>query len=220
MKKVFLTLAAAALIFSCNKKDEVEPMDLRLNSYFKMDGDLKDSTGKLLAEPVDITFGAKTALFNGTSSYAKIPATGTIATPNKLSLSLSFKATYKDITLKPRLLQIVDKQDNAIEIYIENSRVVLTNWSEAQEKNLVKIITPTSPDLMKWHKVDANINFETNVVSLYVDGQLVKTVTGVTLAKPGDATLILGRHEHTNDNPMDYYHGELDNVSILETLAD
>lgn len=218
MKKVFLTLVAAALIFSCKNKDEVAPADPKMNSYFKMEGELKDSTGKLSAEVIDITFTSGRAVFNGVTSYAKIPATGTIATPNKLSLSLAFKANYKDPSLKPRMLQMIDNQGNSIEIYIENSRVVLANWSESLDKNVVKIITPSSPDLLKWHKVDAIMDFEANTMSLYVDGQLVRTATGVTLAKPGDATVILGRHEHSNVAPMDYYLGELDNVSILETL--
>jgi hypothetical protein len=220
MKKVLLTLAAAAFIFSCNKKEEVKPADLRLNSVFKMDGDLKDSTGKLSAEPIDLTFGVGTAIFNGTSSYAKIPATGNITVPNRLSLSLSFKATYNDALQKPRLLQLIDQDGHAIEIYIENSRVALANWSETQKRNTVKIFTPSSPDMKAWHKVVATMNFETNEISLYVDNQLVRTVTGTPLAKPGKATLILGRHEHPNTDPADYYMGELDNVRIEELTAE
>ncbi len=220
MKKVLLTLAVAAFIFSCNKKEDVKPADLRLNSYFKMDGGLKDSTGRLSAEPIDLTFGAGTALFNGTSSYGKIPATGSIAVPNKLSLSLSFKATYKDAMQTPRMLQLIDQEGNAIEIYIENSRVALTNWSESQKKNTMKIFTPSSPDMKAWHKVVATMNFETNEISLYVDDKLVNTVTGKTLAKPKNATLILGRHEHLNADPTDYYQGELDNLLIEELIAE
>jgi hypothetical protein len=64
------------------------------------------------------------------------------------------------------------------------------------------------------------MNFETNEISLYVDNSLVKTVTGITLAKPGKATLILGRHEHPNTDPTDYYQGEMDNVRIEELMAD
>jgi hypothetical protein len=121
MKKVFLTLVAAALVFSCKNKDEVAPIDLKLNSYFKMEGELKDSTGKLTAESIDLSFGTGKAIFNGTSSYAKIPAAGSIAIPNRLSLSLSFKATYNDALQKPRLLQLIDEEGHAIEIYIENA---------------------------------------------------------------------------------------------------
>jgi hypothetical protein len=220
MKKVLLTLVAAAFIFSCNKKEDVKPVDPRLNSHFKMDGELKDSTGKLVAESIDVAFSAGTAVFNGTSSYAKIPAKGSITTPNKLSVSLSFKADYKDAALRPRLLQLIDEEGDAIEIYIENSRVALINWSQSQKKNTMKIFTPESPDLKKWHKVTATVNFETNEISLFVDGQLVKTVTGVTLAKPDNATLILGRSERLDSEPLHYYLGELDNVGIEEAMAE
>jgi hypothetical protein len=219
MKKVLLTLAAAALIFSCNKKDEVAPADPKLNSYFKMDGELKDSTNRLAATSVDVVVGAKTAYFNGTSSYIRIPAEGTIATPNKLSLSLSFKATYKDVTKRPRMLQLVDDKGNSIEIFIENSRVVLANWSESDRKHMVFIQTPTSPDLLKWHKVVATMDFEANEISLYVDDTLVKTVSTETLAKLGNAKLIVGRRERLGFEPSDYFLGELDNVSINEPSA-
>ena len=219
MKKVLLTFVAAALIFSCNKKDDVAPVAPKLDSHFKMDGGLKDSTGKLAATSVDVDFGTKTAYFNGSSSYIRIPAEGTIATPNKLSLSLSFKATYKDATQRPRLLQMVDEKGNSIEIHIENSRVVLSNWSEADRKHIAFIMTPASPDLLKWHKVLATVDFEANEISLYVDDQLVKTVNNVTLADLNNATVILGRRERLGFAPSDYYLGELDNVSINEPEA-
>jgi hypothetical protein len=216
MKKVLLTLVAAAMIFSCNKKEEVTPVAPKLNSSFKMEGELKDSTGRLSAVSHDVSFANKTAAFNGTSSYIKMPAEGTIATPNKLSLSLSFKATYKDATQRPRLLQMVDEQGNSIEIHIENSRVVLSNWSEVERKHVAFIMMPTSPDLLKWHKVVADIDFEANTISLYVNNQLVRTVSNESLTKLNNATEILGRRERLGFAPSDYYQGELDNVSINE----
>ncbi len=216
MKKVLLTLVAAAMIFSCNKKEGVTPVAPKLNSSFKMEGELKDSTGRLSATSYDVSFTNKTAAFNGTTSYIKMPAEGTIATPNKLSISLSFKAIYKDATQRPRLLQMVDEKGNSIEIHIENSRVVLSNWSEVERKHVAFIMTPSSPDLLKWHKVVADIDFEANTISLYVNNQLVKTVSNAVLTKPNNATLVLGRRERLGFAPSDYYQGEIDNLSIRE----
>lgn len=216
MKKVLLTLVAAALMFSCNKKEAVTPVAPKLNSSFKMDGEMKDSTGRLSATSYDVSFTNKTAAFNGATSYIKMPAEGTIATPNKLSISLAFKAIYKDVAQRPRLFQLVDEKGNSIEVHIENSRVVLSNWSEVERKHVAFIMMPSSPDLLKWHKVVADVDFEANTISLYVNDQLVKTVSNVILTKPNNATVILGRRERLGFAPSDYYQGEIDNVSIVE----
>ena len=219
MKKVLLTFVAAAFIFSCNKKEEVAPVAPeapKLNSLFKMDGELKDSTGRLSASSVAVVFGAKGAAFNGASSYIRIPAEGTIAVPNKLSFSLSFRANYRDVTQRPRLMQMVDEQGNSIEMHIENSRVVLSNWSEVERKHIVFIMTPTSPDLLRWHKASATIDFEANVVSLYLNDKLVRTVSNVVLTKPENVKVLLGRRERLGFDPSDYYLGELNNLSITE----
>lgn len=219
MKKVLLTLVAAAFIFSCNKKEEVAPVAPKLNSLFKMNGELKDSTGRLSAAPFDVVVGARSASFNGASSYIRIPAQGTIAVPNKLSLSLSFRANYRDVTQRPRLMQMVDEQGNSIEMHIENSRVVLSNWSEVERKHIAFIMTPTSPDLLRWHKVGAIIDFETNEISLYLNDRLVRTVNNVVLTKPNNAKVLLGRRERLGFEPSDYFTGELNNLSIIEPDA-
>jgi len=210
---------AAALVFSCNKKDDVAPAPVapKLNSSFKMDGGLTDSTGTMSGASVDVVFGAKTASFNGASSYIRIPAEGAIAVPNKLSLSLSFKANYRDVTQRPRLMQMVDEKGNSIEMHIENSRVVLSNWSEVERKHVVFIMTPTSPNLLIWHKVAATIDFEANVISLYLNDKLVRTVSDVVLTKPNNAKVILGRRERLGFEPSDYYTGELDNLILSES---
>ena len=191
----------------------------KLNSSFKMEGELRDSSGTLSALSYDVSFANKTAAFNGSSSYIKMPAEGTIATPNKFSISLSFKAVYRDATQRPRLLQLVDERGNSIEIHIENSRVVLSNWSEVERKHIAFIMTPSSPDLLKWHKVVADVDFEANTISLYVNNQLVRTVNNVALTKPDNATLILGRRERLGFAPSDYYQGEIDNLSINEPVV-
>ncbi|CAA9294604.1 MAG: hypothetical protein AVDCRST_MAG56-4998 [uncultured Cytophagales bacterium] len=217
MKKVFLTLVAATIIFSCKKKDEVVPEDPKskaIAGYFNMDGSASDSTGKLGIVTNDVTFSAKTAIFNGTSSFMRIPAEGTFAVPDQLSFSLFFKAVYNDATKQPRLLQMNDEKGNAVEIYIQNSRLHFSNWNQSLDKEVSKIMTPTSPDLKKWHKVVATIDFERNEMSLYLNDQLVKTVTNVTLTRPENATLILGYHQHPGDQPKDFYQGEMDNFKI------
>jgi hypothetical protein len=224
MKNALLILIAAALAFSCNDKKEVKPEvpksnDIKLAGYFKMDGDASDSTGKVEALATDVTFGPKTAFFNGTSSFIQIPSAGSFAPADQLTLSLFFKATY-DAALEPRLLQMTDENGNAIELFIKNSRVLLTHWDEAQKKDIVRIMTPTAPNLNAWNKVVATIDFANNSMSLYVNDDLVQTVSNVTLAKLGKSTMILGRHQHLGGEPKDFYYGELDNVRIDPTIVD
>lgn len=223
MKKVLLALTAATLIFSCKKKEEVKPAEppaaTELNAYFKMDGDLTDSTGTLTAAATDVTFNPKTAFFNGTSSYGLIPGSGTIAIPDQFSFSFFFKANYTNNLLKPRLLQLTDERGNGIDVYIENSRVLISNWDETQRRNVAEFITPTSPDMTKWHKVVATINFATSEMNLYVNDQKAQAVRTGALLKPGKTRIILGRHEHMGMQPMDYYHGELDNLRFYGSVV-
>ena len=223
MKKVLLTLIAAALLCSCKKKEEVKPEELpattELTAYFKMDGDLTDSTGTLTGAATNVTFSPKTALFNGTSSYGLIPASGTITIPDQFSFSFFFKANYTDNRLKPRLLQMTDERGNGIDVYIDNSRVLITNWDETQRRNVAEFITPASPDMTLWHKVVATMNFSTNEMNLYVDDQQAEAVRTGALLKPGKTRIILGRHEHMGMQPMDYYNGELDNLRFYGSVV-
>lgn len=208
---------AAALIFSCKKKEEVgpaEPKPEAIEGYFLMDGSANEATGKLAVAATDVVFGPKTAIFNGTSSFMRIPAEGTLALPDQLSFSLFFKATYNDATKTPRLLQMNDEEGNAIELYISNSRVYLSNWDQAKDREVVKIMTPSSPDLKKWHKVIITVDFARNEMSLYLNDQLVQKAGNVVLTKPQNATLILGYHQHPGEQPYDFYQGEMDNFSI------
>jgi hypothetical protein len=59
MKKVLLTLIAAALVFACKKKEEVKPAEppaaAQWNAYFKMGGNLNDSTNTLTGNATDVT---------------------------------------------------------------------------------------------------------------------------------------------------------------------
>lgn len=224
MKSAHLILIAAVLIFSCKKKEEVVPevpkaKNELTTSFFKMDGDASDSTGTLAGTANNVVFGATTATFNGTDAYIKIPAEGTISTPDQLTFSLFFKATY-DALQKPRLLQMNDEMGNAIEIYIENSRIHLTNWDEAQRKDIVRIMTPSAPDLARWNKVVATVDFIANTMSLYVNDQLVETVSNVTLTRIGNATIHLGLHQHPGDVAKDFYYGEMDNVGIYGSIIE
>ncbi len=224
MKKVLLTLIAAVLIFACKKKEEeVKPEETpsatQWNAYFKMDGNLSDSTNTLTGTATDVTFGAKTASFNGTSSYAVIPAEGTITTPDQFSFSFFFKANYTDTRLKPRMVQMIDEKGHTIDVYIENSRVVVTNWDETQRKNVAELTTSTSPDLTKWHKVVITFDFPANEVKLYVDDQLTEAAKKGPLTKLGKARIILGRHEHLGSHAMDYYNGELDNLRLYGSIV-
>jgi hypothetical protein len=224
MKKALLTLLAATLLFACkDKKEEVKPDETPAatpwNAYFKMDGNLNDSTNTLTGTATDITFGAKTASFNGTTSFATIPAEGTVTIPEQFSFSFFFKANYTDTRLKPRLVQLLDDKGHSIDVYIENSRVTATNWDEVQRKNLAEFVTSNSPDLTKWHKVVVAIDFKASEMNLYVDDQLAQTVRKGALIKLGKAKIILGRHEHLGAHAMDYYNGELDNLRLYESVV-
>lgn len=224
MKSVSLILIAAALAFACKNKNDVKPEvpksnDIKLGGYYKMDGDVSDSTGQVEAFATYVTFGPKTAFFNGKSSFVQIPATGSFAPADQLTLSLFFNATY-DAALEPRLLQMTDENGNAVEIFIKNSRVLLTHWNEAQKNDVVRIMTPAAPNLNAWNKVVATIDFANNAMSLYVNNNLVETVNNVTLTKLGKSTVILGRHQHLGGEPKDFYYGELDNVRIEPTIVD
>ncbi len=222
MKKVLLTLAAAALVFACDKKEDAKPaepvVDPSLNAYFKMDGNLIDSTGTLTSTAPNVTFGTSTALFNGTSAYAWIPANGTLTVPDQFSFSFFFKANYPDPREKPRLLQMLDDKGHAIDVYIDNSRVVMTNWDEALRKNVAEFITTDSPDMTKWHKVVGTIDFKANEMKLYVDDKETKVVRKEGLTKLGSTKIILGRHEHVGSHAMDYYNGELDNLRLYGSV--
>jgi hypothetical protein len=104
-------------------------------------------------------------------------------------------------------------------MYIENSRVLVTNWDETQKKNVAELTTSTSPDMTKWHKVVASFDFTANEVKLYVDDQLAQTVKPGPLTKLGKARIILGRHEHLGSHAMDYYNGELDNLRLYGSVV-
>ncbi len=222
MKQVLLTLAAAALVFACNKKEDVTPEEPEaapsLSAYFKMDGNLTDSTGTLTSTAPNVTFGTNTALFNGTTAYASIPADGTLTIPDQFSFSFFFKANYPDPRQKPRLLQMFDDRGNAVDVYIDNSRVVMTNWDETLRRNVAEFTTTNSPDMTKWHKVVGTIDFKTNEMKLYVDDQEAQTVRKAALIKLGRTKLILGRHEHLGSHAMDYYNGELDNLRLYGSV--
>jgi hypothetical protein len=222
MKKVFLILAAAALVFACDKKEDAKPeepvVDSSLNGYFKMDGNLTDSTGTLTSTAPNVTFGTNTALFNGTTAYAWIPADGALTVPDQFSFSFFFKANYPDPRQKPRLLQMLDDKGHAIDVYIDNSRVVMTNWDETLRKNVAEFITTDSPDMTKWHKVVGTIDFKANEMKLYVDDRETQTVRKEALVKLGKTKIILGRHEHVGSHAMDYYNGELDNLRLYSSV--
>lgn len=223
MKKVLLALVAATVLFACKKKEEVAPQEppaaTPWNAYFKMDGNLNDSTNTLTGTATDVTFGATTASFNGTSSFAHIPASGTVAIPDQFSFSFFFKANYTDPRLKPRLVQLLDEKGHSVDVYIENSRVVATHWDEVQRKNLAEFITPNAPDLTRWHKVVVTIDFKAGEMNLYVNDQLAQTVRKGALIQLGKTKIILGRHEHLGTHAMDYYQGELDNLRFYGSVV-
>ena len=222
MKKVLLTLAAAALVFACKEKKDVTPKEPEaapsLSAYFKMDGNLTDSTGTLTSTAPNVTFGTNTALFNGTTAYAWIPADGALTIPDQFSFSFFFKANYPDPRQKPRLLQMLDDKGNAVDVYIDNSRVVMTNWDETQRRNVAEFTTTNSPDMTQWHKVVGTIDFKANEMRLYVDDQETQTVRKTTLTRLGKTKIILGRHEHVGSHAMDYYNGELDNLRLYGSV--
>jgi hypothetical protein len=222
MKKVLLTLAAAALVFACKEKEDVKPEEPgaapSLSAYFKMDGNLTDSTGTLTSTAPNVTFGTNTALFNGTTAYAWIPADGALTIPDQFSFSFFFKANYPDPRQKPRLLQMLDDKGNAVDVYIDNSRVVMTNWDETQRRNVAEFTTTNSPDMTQWHKVVGTIDFKANEMRLYVDDQETQTVRKTTLTRLGKTKIILGRHEHVGSHAMDYYNGELDNLRLYGSV--
>jgi len=223
MKNALLLLLAAALTFSCKKKEEVKPEvpqgdTFQLLGSFPLDGNANDASNNVNAAATDVTFGATTATFNGTSSFIRVPANGTFTTPDQLSISLFFKATYNDPSQEPRLLQLNDETGHAIELYLRNSRLVLVNWDENKKDNVAMIMTPDAPDLTMWHKVVIAINFASKSMSLYMNDNLVQTVNNINLTKVGNSVLVLGRHQHPGTQPRDFYRGELDNVSLYERI--
>ncbi|MBD0257884.1 MAG: hypothetical protein ICV83_19390 [Cytophagales bacterium] len=147
-----------------------------------------------------------------------MPADGALTVPDQFSFSFFFKANYPDPRQKPRLLQMLDDKGNAIDVYIDNSRVVMTNWDETLRQNVAEFITTDSPDMTKWHKVVGTVDFKANEMSLYVDDQPTKTVRKTALIKLGKTKIILGRHEHVGSHAMDYYNGELDNLRLYGEL--
>jgi hypothetical protein len=114
---------------------------------------------------------------------------------------------------------MIDEKGHTIDVYIENSRLLVTNWDETQKKNVAELTTSTSPDLTKWHKVVASFDFAANEVKLYVNDQLAQTVKTGPLTKLGKSRIILGRHEHLGSHAMDYYQGELDNLRLYGSIV-